>query len=430
MSKANLHQSNLWKSFPAARTVAYYHPAAQFIELSEFDSAQLHRAIARSNPEECVEVLPILFHEIRHWIDHIATVWGQEHLISLYNAIHSYVANDLPNFHRIASYWRLQNRDNYPDYYSTIDHRERPWDAEDRWIYQYTSGLMFASDGRPDESSPIFFTRYHWSTGQLACRVPISVSALLESSAMHFELATESIFINQMSHDQRIVEATLRETKRKKALYSPDLGVYSTAVHLIANRMQLASANQAYPLASALASLCLNLTDNDFLRIRIPKAFEHWGDRNKAAICRSDRGYAYLAIAFHANPEHINDPRLWVDMAAQAAGLPSLEGVFQSSRLHLETLSSTALPGPHSDRLNSILQAGKELFGTIGIIPTVIDTIESLDQIHFPPVVCSDLKWHRFGRQWTINDINVADSWWNTWSSTETKFSEFIRACG
>jgi len=205
MSKANLSKDNPWKIFPAAKTVAYYHPAAQFIELSEVHSTQLKQALSGQNPEVCLQVMPLLFHEIRHWIDHIATVWGQERLISLYNSIHALHTNDPSEFHNIVSFWRAQDRDNCPEYFSTVEQRERPSGAEERWIYSNTSGAGFGVDGRLDESSPIFFTRYNWSTGQTAGRFPFSVSALLESSAMHFELATQSLFANQLPVDQQIV---------------------------------------------------------------------------------------------------------------------------------------------------------------------------------------------------------------------------------
>ncbi len=429
MSKADLSPNNPWKVFPATKTLAYYHPSAQFIELSEIDSTQFQSALTNRDPKECITVLPLLFHELRHWIDHVATVWGREQLVRMFNAIHAHLANDPEKFHHIVDYRRWQDRDHFAEYYSTIEN-DRTAGPEDNWIYQHSCGMRFDLRGRLDATSPIFFTGYFWSTGDKACRVPFSVAALLESSAMHFELAAQNIFAAQLNDGERQVEFTQIQSKWRQSLYTPTLGKYSTAVHLIANRLDLIAANHAYPLASALASVCLNLTDGTFDSLVIPDEFAPWGDRNTAAIKRRDRGYAYLVIAFHATSEHIDNPRQWVDEAVQTAGLPSLEELEKTARNALDEVSSAATEGPFSDRLNTIVAAGNETFDAVGITPTVATTLGALGNLKLPPIICSDLQWNQFGKHWLINDPEEAEAWWNQWYMTESQFTEFIQACG
>ncbi len=430
MNKANFSPHNPWKIFPATKTLAYYHPAAQFIELSEIDSTRLQQALSGRDPKDCVAVLPLLFHELRHWIDHAATVWGRKRLVGLFDAIHARHANDPNDFYRIVDYRRLQDRDYFAEYFSTVEHTSRPTHAVDQWLYQHTCGMRFDLAGHLDKTSPIFFTSYRWSTGESACRVPFSATSLLESSAMHFELAIHNLFASQLAHGERQVEETQIESLWRQSLYTPALGKYSTAAHLIANRLALSAANEAYPLASALASVCLNISDDVFDRLSVPKDFEMWGERNIAAIKGRDRGYAYLAIAFHAINEYTDNPRLWVDAAVQAAGLPPVDELELTARQELDVISTTAMDGPFSKRLTEIVAAGNDIFDAVGIVPTIDGTLKALGDLKMPPIVCSDCNWHRFGKPWLINDPTETDAWWDQWSTKEQQFTEFMKACG
>jgi len=400
-------------------------------KLSEVDSETLRRAVQDREPVASLSVLPMLFHELRHWLDHVATVWGRQRLVALFDAINARLLNDPASFWRIVHYRRLVNRDHFTEFFSTVETAQQPEGAHKQWLYQSSCGLRFDHDGRQDESSPIFFTRYAWSTGEMACRVPFSVAALLESSAMAFELAIRNAIVYQLPEGVRNIEEELTNQQWANDLYDTDLAKYSTAVHLIANRLNVQVAAWAFPLASALASLCLNLPEEMFSALRVPEEFHKWGDRNAAAIERRDRGYAFLLIAHHSTPDSLDQPRAWVESAAQAAGLPPLIEIESAARHEMQTSLAEAIQGPVSNRLLQLCEAGDQVFARLGIAPTALEVLDSLPDLCLPPVLCgADLQWRSLGRLWPIADPANAESWYDTFSTVHSQFREFLDVCG
>lgn len=419
-----------WRLFPATKTNAYYESLGQYIELSEVDSVQLQRAMNERNPRQALPVLPVLFHEARHWIDHIGTLWGARRLVLAFNAIHAREENDPNDFWRIVNYRRLVNRDGFARYYTTIEGPDPPAGVERKWAYQVTCGLRFDETGRLSGQSPILFTQYAWPNGTTACRVPFSVASLLETNAMYFETELETALAHELDPVEREIEFRMIRERRLPELYCPELGKYSTAVHLVANRMKLPVASSAYPLASALASLCLNLPEHMFDRLAIPDEFEKWGERNLAAIRCRDRGYAYLLLATHARQENINAPLEWVRATADRAGLPSLEQIRATDAEERESIRRDAVAGPHRDRFNTLFEIGTQMFETFGVIPMLRDVMDSLAQIGLPPVFCNDLTWHFLGARTALHDERAIKRWVDKCYQYQTQFDEFMDACG
>lgn len=96
----------MFRLFPNVKTTAAYFPLHQVIELSEIDRPTFERSLNPSQPREALRVIPLLLHEVRHWWDHIGTVWGQARLLSAFGAIRSRLGDDEREFWRILNYHR------------------------------------------------------------------------------------------------------------------------------------------------------------------------------------------------------------------------------------------------------------------------------------------------------------------------------------
>jgi hypothetical protein len=426
------HRPAKWRLFPATRTLAFYDTLAQYIELSEVESSDLAAALDQESddPLKSIVPLPLLYHELRHWIDHLATVWGRQRLVTAFNAINARKLNQPDTFWRIAEYMRRIDRDAFGQYYETIEQKEMTSGDTQRWMFQFTCGQRFTLDGRLDPQSPIFFTRYAWSDGTSACRVPFSIGSLLETAAMHTEIGIENAIVARLDRVPRMIEAQSQNERRTNALYDAELAVYSTAVHTVANRMDIFVAGDAFPLASALASFCLNLPDVMFDKLIVPDEFLQWGEFNSAALKNRDRGYAYLLLLYHADKNSVSDPVSWVQEAANNAGLPSFAEITAAAKAVLDSLSESAIDGPHRDRLERLIGIGNGMFRRLGISFTVNNIASILPNLTFPPVLCADQRWHTLGPATKPYDSDEVEKWCFECIELERQFEEFMSVCG
>jgi len=426
------HRPAEWRLFPATKTLAFYDSFAQYIELCEVESAALKDSIQKmqDEPLNALKPLPLLYHELRHWIDHMATVWGRQRLIAGFNAMNARESDNVAEFWRIVHYMRLTDRDTFGKYYRTVEQTVVPSGATPVWAFQFSCGKRFDADGRLDDRCPIFFTRFSWSNGEMACRVPFSVSALLETSAMHTEVGIEDVLVGSLDKAERMIEERARNHHRMSGLYNAELGVYSTAVHSIANRMNLHVSSHAYPLASALASLCLNLSDELFEHLRVPPEFEPWGELNQAALTSRDRGYAYLLLLYHADNRLVNKPIEWVEAACRQAGLPNLSKIGEAAQSQRHSLAGDVIDGPHRDRLDNLIEIGDSIAERVGVTFTVDSILNSLPEFVLPPILCADMEWHSFGPSTPRYDSAEIEEWVMKCISMERQFDEFMAACG
>ncbi len=191
--------------------------------------------------------------------------------------------------------------------------------------------------------------------------------------------------------DEGMIEARNIAARRIHELYDVELGIYSTAVHLVANRMRLSVLEDAYALAGPLASLCLNVPDELFDGLRIPKDFEPWGDNNEAAIRQRDRGYLYMLLGFHARKDLVGQPARWIENAARRAGLPPLSDIEPQSATAMREALDGAIDGPYRERLEQIAQLGIRVHRELGAAITLPGTLRSMETVVMPPIVCRDL---------------------------------------
>jgi hypothetical protein len=167
-----------WNVVPNLKSEALYSFTTQTVELSNIDSAVYTKALD-GDVFATRKVTILLAHEVRHWIDHVGSVWGQTLLYKGYNALHARLANDPSELWRIMSFQQALRDARFNSYYTTIESHTPP-DGVSRWQYQMSAGARFNHQGKISDDHPIVFTKFAWLDGTPACRVPISLISLLE----------------------------------------------------------------------------------------------------------------------------------------------------------------------------------------------------------------------------------------------------------
>jgi hypothetical protein len=256
--------------------------------------------------------------------------------------------------------------------------------------------------------------------------VPFSVSSLLETGAMTFEIEFESAILVGFPPGEQRVEQNRITTERFAELYDVELGIYTTAVHLIANRMDLLAAGDAFPLAGALASLCLNLPDSLFDALIIPPDFAPWGENNRAAIRQRDRGYLFMLLCYNASKDLVDDPVRWVENAAQTSGLRPLVEIRQLTSAATKEALDLAIDGPYRSRLEHLAELGMRMHEELGIVFTLSSTLKSMERLKLPPIVCMDSGIHALDPA----ERPLFEQWCAESSRLEKMMTEFVSACG
>src|SRR5271166_993071 len=182
--------------------IGSYEYHSQTITLHKVKPARYDLAYKQNDPSARFLVLPVAAHEVAHWVDHTATLWGQQMLVRMFNTFNIRAQNDEHRFFEILDYERTSNRIRFPDYYSTIEEGALdPWDGIP-WLYRFTCGLMFGRDGKLSEDHPVVFTRFDNHQDRGVCRVPFSVTTLLEVNAVAAELSEARSLIEQLNVDK------------------------------------------------------------------------------------------------------------------------------------------------------------------------------------------------------------------------------------
>lgn len=416
-----------WRVLPAITTAGFYDSFSQYIELNTVNSVELHAAIEDSDVAAGIKVLPLLAHEQQHWADHISTLWGRRRLIRAMEAMNARESNDPKEFWRIIDYLRAVESDYFSSYYQTIgslipsDGRTRPWS------WQLTCGMRFNADGRLASDRPIFFTQFIWPEGSSACRVPFSVSALLEARAMAAELSAHLVAASKLHNDYAQVEIRLASQRQIEKLYDPELAVYSAGAHLVGNVVGLGDAMLAFNVASQLAHVCLDLPSELYQKLVIPDSFQPWKERVSSAIATCDPGFAFLVLCHHGAKVPVRDLTQWLGETVCRGGLPSLSEIRSASTKECDELKSAAVVGYFKERFDSLWSQGD----VIRRSHDYIDNFGSNDgKIPLPPIYCNDLAWVIPKSTVSVTKPEQVESWWESCNQLALQFQEFRQACG
>ena len=416
-----------WNVVPNARDVASYSFVTQVIELSDVDAEAFARG-AEGSPAHVHNITRLLAHELRHWIDHIGSVWGQRLLRLGYDAIHARASNLESELWRVVQYHRSL-RDTRFERYFRLNGQPSPSERR-KWIANFSAGYRYDHEGIPDPNSPILFTRFSYPSGALACRVPLSIASLLECAAQHYELETASATLLPLGPSSlQPAFAALQELLLDQ-MYSIERAEYSVAAHAVANHASLTDCPNTLKAGSLLAGIALSLSDHHFDSLVVPQKLSSFGDRNRAFISKKDRGYAFLAMVLHAPPFTPEKPISWVEQTLRTAGLPEIAVIKDEALGEMERIGNAGLPGFAEQVVASELELGRNLFREHGPLYVFENVVEALHQLSLPLVVLgSDLSIVFDGRveAWDASAVGrEIDRILNMYAANE----EFLDACG
>jgi hypothetical protein len=315
-----------WKKFPAINSLGGFSPLGNYIQLNQYeDEKDFLKSVEKPNLDK--NRFSVYIHELQHYYDHVGTLWGIKKLFKIYEAYDAVIRRDEKLLYKLRDVEISFKRDYFLDYY-TEKYEKIDGDFKHMWKFQISSGLRFSFEGKVDESKPVPFIVFQSDNGQRVSRVPISVAALLETTATHFEfnfMINEALKLEPQFRDIQIAELS---KKFEKLLYNSDLTLYTAAVHIVAVTLQVTDPVSAYWASSIFAKIALNIPSKLFEEVKIHRYFnssDEWHNRALAMLKNEDRGFLFylLVVNYSDKYDTLNIDDLTVEKILSASNMPS-----------------------------------------------------------------------------------------------------------
>ena len=433
-----MKKTRLSNIFPNTKVAAYYDQSHQLICLNSYNFIDFKGEGFKGIDKKSVDKLSLFEHELTHWIDHHSTLWGQQNIILLFNALNSRANQDINEFWRIKHLENSFRKDTFFDYF-TEKHNHIQGNGMNRWKYQITSGVRFSSEGKPEHGKPILFVRFNSIDDIPIVRVPVSVASILETNAIKSEyfikflaLKEDTDFINK-----KVSEGLLKE-ELMHLLYNPDLTLYSVIAHLTANLDNQQDIIETLDITSQIGTLVLNMPDDLMKNIKTPEIDNKiWEERYNSFIIEKDKGAIFYFLLRNLIDKY-GQNKFSKEAILIASDLPNEEELRENIILEMEGNIKKLIDGPFKKMAVVAIKNGIEMFKKRGIfgdgkelrdyiidnkiMPTILfgDTELNLDNLDVNDI----LKKLNNGDEISINEKYFIIDYY------KDKFDEFLEVCG
>lgn len=424
-------------AFPNTKSLAYFVPRSQLIFLNEIRADDIESDFKAGRLSEIRQSLSTVYHEITHWADTVGTIWGNEYLKRVYHAYDVMPKINVPGsevyFNRFMDLHDSDRRLSFSDYYRTVEDNGRKHTMTMPWKINFSCGIEFNAAGQPDEQRPIIFVRFgdHNTERQLV-RQPLSVAALLETTATWSELSTQFHTLRALPKDEMIVEEHFLRGEYGERLYAPELTLYSAPVHLLAHYAKIQNSVAAYHLGSMISLVCLNLVGSHFRKLKIPNGLDAWGRRVSSFTRTESRPFAFMCICMNAPLwEDEMEPLEWVNEALSNSALPTYSEILDHAVKTLNADPGFCERPEMAERQKYLRQLGVEWLGWRKDQGDAAIDYGHLSQKHLrTPVIfdATEKPFLLFGSEFDVNTFDPV-AMFNEEASLHTQIINVRNAC-
>lgn len=431
-------KSSLQRIFPDNNEAAYYNPLSQIVNISKYTLKDFSDMDLSTPNSDSIDKFALLEHELTHWVDHVATLWGQKSLVLIYNALNARANEDIDEFWRIKSLFSNFNMDDYY-YYYTEDYGRSMDPAKKPWRYQVSSGIRFSSLGHPEYDKPILFMRFNCFNDIPLIRIPVSVASILEINAIYSEFQLKLTVAHQI---EDVIQRTLKikeiQNEWLSILYDQELALYTSVAHLTANLNAQTDAVEAYKVASAIGTTVLNIPDELYDKLTLTKFNNaEWDKRMADAIGIKEKGFTFYNLL--KNLIDIKGCNSYsIENVLECSNLPSKQEMEDLIQAEMNDNLALLIEGPFKNKAIETIKKGIEIFKLRGIDGNKSDFRSKIvKEGYLPHVMFGDtvfdetkfnlehaLKNYSSGQDPKINEVYFTCDYY------DRKMNEFVNACG
>ncbi|WP_130736545.1 hypothetical protein [Flavobacterium sp. J27] len=414
------------------RSIASYDHSNFFIFLEDISQKDL--ITIRENPLAAnnVENIKTLFHEIKHYADHIGTLWGQKKILNYLKALNVRVNGDIMNFHEIVKYKNEESQLFYSNYYSEEYNYFPVTNLANRWRWTTTTGLRFNEFGLPNESKPIPFVHFRSHDEKPLIRVPISIASLLETNSTAEEIYWHRIYLSSISETERPFHAKFFENDvLLKLIYNQELVVYNVAVHITANLLEITDIIEAFEISSRVASLVLNLPNEYVIQIPFQETkFSTTTERAKFMLENNEYGFVFYLLLENYSKKYKETKKYNLEDLLSTSKLPGSETIHAKVLNEMNLIYNEAIKHKNLKEIFfSKLEFGTKVFNELGIDSSQKKLAEVIHE-KLPTLICNDteINFKSFSDQELFSlkpyaNLSTSD-WYNLSDALYKKLSE------
>jgi hypothetical protein len=433
-----MKKTRLSSIFPSTTIAAYYDQVHQLINISKYNYEDFKTVKLSNITKETAEKISLFEHELMHFIDHFSTLWGQQNITLLFNAINAYANQEIDDFWRIKYLDNKFRKDSFFHYFSE-KHNHIVGNEDNKWHYSISSGVRFTNEGRPNNEKPILFVRFSSKDNKPISRVPMSVASILETNAIKAEF---SIKANCILLDEDPVSKIIRQKNLKKEiiglLYHPDLTLYSVIAHLTANLNDDDNIFSTLETTSAIGTFVLNFPNELYSKLKIPIVNDKiWEERYVHFISDKDIGATYYFLLKNLIDQN-GKKSFSEELILSSSNLPKADEVFEIVLSKMLENKQNLIEGPFKNMAIKMLDKGIEMFKKRGLFGTNSDFRKYIvENKLFPTVIFGDtiLKTENLNADEILEkvkkgeEISVHEKYF-IMDYYDSKFMEFNEVCG
>lgn len=397
------------KLFPSMdEEIASYDPATFFINLGNISQSELADIAINLHNSKNLENLKTFVHEIRHYVDHIGTLWGQKNILNYLRALNARMNNDVKYFDSIVDY-KIQDNQLFYDEYYTEEYSYSPVESMDkRWGWEPSVGLKFNAKGLPDETKPIPLIRFITHDKKPIIRIPLSIASLLETNSVSEEMKVHHSYIDSLSETEKPFHMKFFEEEMFQGLiYNQKNAVYSVAVHLTANLLNISDLSKAFRISSIISTFTLNIPHSIAVKIPIDeKYFKDGGDRSKLMLENHEYGFIFFALLANYKTHYLKTKKFDINEMLKSSNLPDYDEIEKLVTDEMESMENEIkLFNNFKELFLSKTSSGK---GVVKFLGLGFEKKSFLDSVYkhkiIPTVICSDTEISL--KKYTIEEIH------------------------
>jgi hypothetical protein len=217
-----------------------------------------HSAMKSNDISVLREIVPLFYHEFRHFLDATSTLWGMKHMKLMSDA---YSCNPelggLPKEYYKAKVFHNHLKSlRYPEVFTRIENGVEP---RRPWTSQIDVGIGFSSTGHVSPKQHLNIQFFNASDQPLV-RAPISPVSILESSAMCAEINLHASMIDSMEDEFKTVEKVLYGKKATREMYQPEFVEYFSCVHTLGGNLGSGNGLILFRICEYICRVVLNIS--------------------------------------------------------------------------------------------------------------------------------------------------------------------------
>lgn len=418
-------------------TLAYYDPFSQlinlcFIDQVKFENYQNKRIIN----EDSLYANSIYAHELTHWFDHNSSIWGQENLVLLYNAINARLTNNTNEFWRIKYYYDHCKTESQSSYYTQIKNPEYDLFNVKDWGLMKIPSARFDIHGKVNNSKPLLHIQIINRDETEIARIPLTIAALLECRAIEHEFEIRANTIKSFFKESDREGAFLRLNEDlNQVLFDPNMILYNIVFHLTGFAFSSYDLSKVLYTANLISNIALNFPKSCLSQLKkIRRKETELQNRYDLLLNNFDRSFIFYTILENTAEAMQFEDDVNIEKILKHSNLPKKEEFKELIAEEMKSNLDNLIDGPLLFHAQKIISNGIQLNKDKALEDYIFLSFPSVKKEFVPKVMYEKSHFPKSSseslEELIQNEHRSFEQHYYLFEFMKEKVYEFVDACG